>query len=347
MERREFIRAGTLALIAAGTPAYAGALAAPEDPLIWRKVSAPADFSNRIKRDIEMLPPLKIKEITVRLGAKKPFSVMHVSDSHIVRADGRDDERKWHLAAARSGHMRWGEHYLEEAMCIASEKGMYLVHTGDLYDFVSEANLDSAAVHLGAADWMVSVGNHEFSKYVGEAKEDEAYKDDNREKVQAAFPNDLRFHSRIINGVNFVALDDVYYNVTVEQHRLMEAEMAKGLPIVLLCHVPFYIKELCDFELEQNGGRCAYLTGVPEEITSRYEPGVKYPAGEEWRYRSVQQKADRPTLDFIAWLREQPLLKAILCGHCHVYHEDRFSPGAMQYVVGAGYRGEAQVIHFR
>lgn len=49
---------------------------------------------------------------------------------------------------------------------------------------------------------------------------------------------------------------------------------------------------------------------------------------------------------FIAWLKEQPLLKAILCGHMHRFFEERFSPTAMQYVVGANYLGDAQVIHF-
>lgn len=43
---------------------------------------------------------------------------------------------------------------------------------------------------------------------------------------------------------------------------------------------------------------------------------------------------------------ESPLLKAILCGHMHRFFEERFSPTAMQYVVGANYLGDAQVIHF-
>ena len=37
--------------------------------------------------------------------------------------------------------------------------------------FVSEANLDCAAKHMIEGDWFVSAGNHDYSKYVGEAKE--------------------------------------------------------------------------------------------------------------------------------------------------------------------------------
>ena len=45
--------------------------------------------------------------------------------------------------------------------------------------------------------------------------------------------------------------------------------------------------------------------------------------------------------------QQQPLLKAILCGHCHHFYEERFSPTAIQYVVGAGYNGDAYEIEFR
>ncbi len=345
MDRRDFIKFSGAA--AAGF-ALAGCnrkgASTKESPLA-AKPEAP-DFSGRIARGIKPLAPLNIKEITVNVGATEPFDVMHVSDTHVARADKRDNERKIMLAAGRSQGMNYGEYYLEEAIRHANEKGMYMIHTGDYYDFVSEANLDSAAKHFLMADWFVCAGNHEYSKYVGEAKEDEAYKADSREAVRAAYPNDLTFASRIINGVNFVALDDVYYYFTEDQHSRMEEEMKKGLPVVMICHVPLYTPEFCSFELERNNGNCAYLTGVPLEITSKYDVGRTYPPGEEWRYRKVQQKADKPTLEFMAWLKEQKLLKAILCGHCHCFFEERFSETAMQYAVDANYHGGAQVVHF-
>ena len=115
----------------------------------------------------------------------------------------------------------------------------------------------------------------------------------------------------------------------------------------MLCHVPLYTPKHCQHELKRNDGRCGYLTGAPLEITSKYATDTSLPAEEQWRNRSVQQRADKPTLDFIAWIKEQPLLKAILCGHMHRFFEERFSPTAIQYTVGATYQGDAQVIHFR
>ncbi|MBR5661267.1 MAG: metallophosphoesterase [Bacteroidales bacterium] len=345
MDRREFIKVSgvaTAGLALTGCAPKGGSAkgtTAPEIPV--------PDYTGRIKREVNQLKPLNIKEITVEVGAKEPFDVMHLSDTHITFADDRNDERKMLLACRRSGYMGYGEHYLDEAIRYARERGMYMMHTGDMIDFVSESNLDVTAMHMMLADWFVSAGNHEYSKYVGEAKEDEAYKDDSREAVQGAFPNDLTFASREINGVNFVAIDDVYYNFTERQHELMEEEMKKGLPVVMLCHVPLYTPEFCKSELEATNGNCAYLTGVPLEITEKFDPGKTYPAGEEWRYRKVQQRADKPTLDFIAWLKEQKQLKAILTGHMHRFFEERFSPTAIQYTVGATYNGDAQVVHFK
>ena len=344
MDRRDFIKvsgaaAAGLALVGCGPKGDRKPAALPEQDR--------PDFRDRIARDVEAFAPLNIKEITIDIGLKKPFDVMHVSDTHLTWADDRDEERKMKLAAQRTRYMGFGEHYLDEAIHIARERGMYMFHTGDLYDFISEANLDLAARHMLEADWFVSAGNHEFSHYLGEAKEDDAYKARRYEDVRGVFPNDIFFASRVINGVNFVAVDDVYYHFTGKQLELMKAEMAKGLPVIMLCHVPLYTPEFCTSELEATNGNCAYLTGVPLEITETFDPGVTYPAGEEWRYRKVQQRADQPTLDFIAWLREQPLLKGILCGHMHRFFEERFSPTAIQYCVGATYKGDAQVVHFK
>lgn len=310
----------------------AGALLASELPrTVWAK-RAP-------------LAPLKLKTLEIAVGAAKPFGAVHVSDTHIVRVDKRDDERKMKLAAGRC-YFPHGEHYLDEAIHLAQTDGDLLLHTGDLIDFVSAANLDLVEDHFAGNDWFVSAGNHEFSQYVGEAKEDAAYKAQSFDRVQAAYPNSLAFASRIVNGVNFVAIDDVYYNVTPEIHEQVKKEVEKGLPIVLLCHVPFYGPELYKFVMAATNNRCAFVTGAPDDLVATYEKGKVYPKGEEWRHRGVQQKTDRPTADFIAWLKEQKLLKAILCGHLHYFFEERFSPTAMQYVCSATYKGDAHRIRF-
>ena len=294
------------------------------------------------------LPPLSVKEIRIDVGASASFTALHVSDSHLTLVNGDDagDTRKINLANSRIQTFPNAEHYLAQAIATARANHELLLHSGDLIDFVSCGNLERAAQTFAADDWYVSSGNHEFSKYVGEAVEDVAYKADSYARVQAAYPNDLTFASRVVNGVNFVAIDDVYYNVTEAQHALVAKEVEKGLPIVLLCHVPFYGPKLYDYVMKSTGNRCAYVTGAPIECTSTYEAGKTYPSGQEWRHRGVQQRTDKPTADFIAWLREQKLLKAILCGHLHHAFHERFSPTAMQHVCSATFKGEGYAIRF-
>lgn len=299
--------------------------------------SNPSDGSVRLER---------LRKITIPVGAATPFSALHLSDSHFTRVDDRENDRKKQLAVKRAKIFPQAEAYFDAALDYARKKNLLLLHTGDLIDFVSAANLDYVAQKLGGDSWITAAGNHEYSQYVGEALEDEAYKAQTYSKVQASFPNDLTFASCIVNGVNFVAVDDVYYNFTKRQKKLMKKEIKKGLPIVMLCHVPMYTPEHCRARLLSTRGKSAALAGVPLEITEKYPDNPAFPPEKQWKNRRIQERADKSTLDFIAWLKKQPLLKAVLCGHTHGFFQERFSPTAIQYTVGPGYKGAAYEIDF-
>jgi len=334
-DRRSFLAAGAGMMFAGGLRAESNAEG--------REPPRPA--TNRLKG----FRPLELKRIRIEVGASKPFRAVHISDTHIVRADATEkDQRKVALAARRYPHMAYGERYLMEAVMTARRDNALLLHTGDMIDFVSNANLNLVGRYFGADDWFVSSGNHEFSKYVGEAREDAAYRADSYDRVSAHYPNDLTFASRVVNGVNFVAVDDVYYTLTEAQLALMEKEVAKGLPIVLMCHVPFYTPRHHDVELKASGGACSYQTGVPDDVIAATWRAPRKPLlkENEWRDRRIQQRADAPTKEFIKYIKAQPLLKAILCGHCHRFWQERFSQSAIQYVCSATYKGEGYSIDF-
>ncbi len=326
LSRRDFLFAGVGAgAMMAAHSAFGGSLPARE---------------RRLKR----FAPLDVKRVSVKVGASRPFKVMHVSDTHIVRAERSDGDAKIRLAAARYPQMGYGEHYLSEAVAQARTDGALLVHTGDMIDFVSKANLDFAERVFGTDDWFVAAGNHEYSRFVGEAREDAEYKAGSYAIVSEHYPNDLVFASRVVNGVNFVAADDVYYNFTQEQLRLMKMEVEKGLPIVFLCHVPLHVPKHYAHQMKKSGGVCAYETGVPDDLVKTWKGGAIDPSS--WRDRRVQQRMDAATAEFVAYLKSQPLVKALLCGHCHEFWEERFSPSANMYVADATYRGGCTEIEF-
>lgn len=278
---------------------------------------------------------LKITSINIHAGASKPFKAFHISDSHLCLADSRDNDRKQKLAKSRRVHFSNGERCLDASLAHADKNDEILLYTGDLIDFVSAENLDAIHKKLGSGNTYGSAGNHEFSQYVGEAREDDAYKAQSFARVQKAYPNDLTFCSRIMNGINFVAFDDVYYNMTAGQLDRFKEEVAKGLPIIALCHCPLYTPELFDTAMNKPGAKCSYLVGVPESRTKNYEP-----------HRYIQQRTDRQTFDFIEWLKGQSLLKGIFCGHLHYNWSGEFSQTAKQYVVGSNASGYAYEISF-
>lgn len=280
------------------------------------------------------IPPLTVTRHTVKVGLTRPLSVLHVSDTHLSFCDGRNDTRKMILASRRFAEMARAEHYLDEALRLAEREHLMFVHTGDLIDFTSQANFDMVRGHLVGVDSLVCAGNHEFSQYVGEAKEDAAYKAASYAEVQKHYPNDLTFFSREVHGVNFIAVDNVYYDFTEAQLALLEKEIAKGLPIVVLCHVPLYSETLHARLLAAQGGKCAYMCGTPDALLGS-DP-----------MRVEQQRANAVTKAFVERLRKEPLVKAILCGHVHCPESDRFSPTAMTYVAGANYLGDVSRIDF-
>lgn len=272
----------------------------------------------------EALSNLKVVDHTLKIGATKPFTAIHISDTHLTFADERETERKQKLAKDRLRYFGKSEMNLRAAVTYAKEKDAVLLHTGDMVDFLSDKNFEFVSAFYaedGMVPHFVSSGNHEFSHYLGEAKEDEAYKMQSFDRVQKAFPNDLRFCSRVINGVNFVAFDDVYYYVADDIIERFEKEIEKGLPIVTMCHVPFYTPELYRFMIEERKERSSYTMGTPDTKNEN-------------------------TLKFLEWLKTQPLMKAHICGHLHVNHVAPFSEYARQYVVGGNFKGDVFAYHF-
>lgn len=269
----------------------------------------------------------------LNVGAEKPFTLLHVSDTHLCLADDRDDERKIQLAAHRTTRFPEAEATFEEMKRVAKEKNLIIAHTGDLLDFVSVANIDAAKVFTDEYDVFMAAGNHEFSQYVGEAWEDADYRNQSLEKVQAAFKNDIRFSSRKINGVNLIAIDNGYYLFEQEQLDALKAEIALGLPIILFMHTPLYAEDLLHFHRDLEKHPVAYQMAVPEEYMKNYP---------EDRYR--QQKADAITQEAYDLIVGCPLVKALITGHLHFDFEGKVHDDLPQIVTGCTTLRELSIV---
>ncbi len=248
---------------------------------------------------------MRITENYIHIGINIPFSVLHASDTHLTLADARDDERKILLAENRAHGFRNASKNLELIKDTATSENLTVIYTGDLIDFVSEMNLDTVKDFTDKVDVFMAAGNHEFSLYVGEAKEDAAYRNQSLNKVQALFKNNIRFSSREINGVLFVALDNSYYLIDDDQFKFLIEECNKGLPVILCVHTPLFTEELYEYTREGKSIP-AYLMSVPEELMRDYS---------EDRY--LQQKEDAITSKAYDFIVNCDAIKVIITGHIH------------------------------
>jgi 3',5'-cyclic AMP phosphodiesterase CpdA len=263
---------------------------------------------------------MKIIENVIEIGLEKPFEVLHASDTHLALADDRDDQRKLDLAKQRYQYFDYALGNVKFMSDYAKEHNLTIVHTGDLIDFVSELNLDVAREFTSNNDVFFAAGNHEFSLYVGEAFEDEAYRNISLKKVQSAFTNDIRFSVREIGGINFVAIDNSYYFFEQSQLDGLKEVAKQGKPMVLLMHNPIYTKDFFEYKIK-NYPDAAFLNGVPNELMTGYA-----------KDRFIQQKGDAVTFKTCDYIKSEPLIKAILCGHLHEDYVDTIRDDLKQYV---------------
>ncbi|MBO5247810.1 MAG: metallophosphoesterase [Clostridia bacterium] len=232
---------------------------------------------------------LKTDTVNLHLGLEKPVRILQLTDVHISLADERDVKKPLlttvkeplEFAAKRrsvffgQGRERDPIGYFQEAMEYSKEFDCTVI-TGDLIDFNSWANYDCVKEILAGKDYLFTPGSHEFCPNYFEAKAR------HMDAVQSIFRGNILFESRVVGGVNVVAMDNSYYMWTEEQMELMKTEIARGLPILLFCHVP---------------------------IRGEYHP----------QGGGLQLSEDllKLNIEFNQLLQDESLIKAVFCGHMH------------------------------
>lgn len=272
---------------------------------------------------------MQLIKSTLEIGLPQPVRLLHVTDTHLALADERDDERK-HALAGRRSNPRIAQ-YLEEHLAYARANCDLLVHTGDLIDFVSAANVEAAREFVARENVFFIAGNHEYSRYVGEAWEDRAYRMNSYMAMGGGFGVPMFFNARTVGGVNIVGIDNGYYLFEDWQLWRLKKEVEKGLPIILAFHDPLFEPSLYAYHRQRLPNECTYLVGCDEAHLLEYS-----------EFRAVQQRPDRATLEMIDYIVSEPLIKAILTGHLHFSFESKVNGTLPQFVTGGAYEGWAR-----
>lgn len=324
MNRQEFIRG------LAGAAAFGAlpALAAKDCEIFYAPKPTPEELM-----DMPIMKKFHPTRLEIKVGAKKPFGLLHFSDSHIAMMNGYD------LIRADEAEYRWYESDykcfanaasgLAAALAYSKVKGLYRLHTGDLVDYLSNANVHYIENEFKNLPSMYAIGNHEYCGTNRPAPTDLKAA---RAKAEPWFPNGFTVHSTVIEGVNFVTFDNVGMCTDIADREIaaLKAEFAKGLPTVLAYHIPFYTKDLADRLVADSHGNLKSVDDISEAYLA---------ATPKWAVKKVNR--------FLAsFLPKQKNLKAMLCGHLHFEYSGEFCEGVTQYVAGATYKGNAYEIRF-
>ena len=264
---------------------------------------------------------------TVGAGADEPFYFIHAGDTHVGFIDERDygDERLVETAKAREHDWPAALRVLDDLSFKAKELNAFIVHTGDLIDFVSQRNLDIAKNFTANNDVFACAGNHEYHVYIWDDGDDVARRESVEQKVQASFTNDIRFSARVEHGVKFIAVDNSFHTVEQWQVDRFREEIADDMPVILALHVPVYAPDIFKFQMEKlSYPHPAWLMAVPEEIMEEYnyEP--------QW---IEEQKANDATNEFYDLIVNSPNIKLIVTGHDHAHFVSQVTPTLKQYMV--------------
>ena len=261
----------------------------------------------------------KSNKIELRIGLKKPVKLLQLTDVHLSLSDERNKEEMIPYAAGRRNtFFQEGERperdpigYLQEAMEYAKNFDCTVI-TGDLVDFNTYKNYDVAKEILAGKDYLFCAGNHEFTPKPG--IDSYELKANTAEYIQSHFRGNMFFESRIVGGVNIVALDNGYGTYTKDQLEKLKAEIQKGFPILIFCHVPLHKGMLA----AENYNREGHLRlGATEENVDEI----------------FAVSAEITTL-----MAKEPLIKAFFTGHGHSNALFDFE-GKPCYMIGGLFKG--------
>ncbi len=280
-------------------------------------------------------------------GLKKAVTVLHVTDTHISVLS--DDEKQYHAFGARmdkaylkrrnrvTGKVAPPADHFRGLLKTAKQKKVDLIAlTGDIVNNPSASSVafvDKAVRETGIPDLYIS-GNHDWHYEGQEGTADELRRTWTETALKPLYRGrDPLAYAVQTGGINFVAIDDSTYQVNEKQLAFFKAEAARGLPTVLLVHIPIHLP-------------CFAKGGVSTCGNPKWgwdnDRGYKV----ERRIRWARTGNLKSTVAFVEAVRKSENLVAVLAGHQHRVRADDVSAGSKQYITGPSCDGVSRLVTF-
>ena len=236
------------------------------------------------------------------LGLEKPVKLAIAGDTHFAFHDERDEE----YADFYKRMAQWPskkEPFEKMLGKVAESKAEGLLLLGDIISFPTLANVEylKRSLEVSKLKYYYIAGNHDwhFEGDEGSDLEQRIRWIENRLKPLYQGNNPLMYSCKI-GGIRLVMIDNSAYHVLPEQVDFWRAEAAKGDPMVLAMHIPFW----------QEG--YSITTCDAPQWGAATDPFWEIERRERWAERSMAS-----TNEFRKAVYSTPNLVAIFAGHEH------------------------------
>jgi len=255
---------------------------------------------------------------------KNTYNFVHVSDSHISVYD--QDSTADEIEFANKHAKQWSVPGLDQkqAFCDAVEyadksNADGLMVTGDCVDFIYKPNLDYVKEKFAAmkTELLYVPGNHETGDYDFKPS---------RAGISEPFIsnyNDLMFGDpsfwvKDFGELLIIGIDDSTRCVSESQLSRLKEQSKRGLPIILLMHIPLNTEAI-----------------TPAVIAKWGEGGLSH-------FTLGHEKHDDITKEFCKFVKStESNVEAVIAGHSHLpeNHHGEFAPGRYQHVAVPTFTG--------
>jgi DNA repair exonuclease SbcCD nuclease subunit len=244
------------------------------------------------------------------------IKVVHIADTHLFIDDERGlpylaFSQRMAKAYNETTHFQTGvktnpEEAFEQALAYAKEVNADLITlVGDIFSFPSESAIEWVQSKLKETGipYIYTAGNHDWH-YEGMEGAMETLRDTWIEKrlLPLYQGNHPLMAAYDVKGLRFLAIDNSTYQINKEQLSFFKEQVASGIPLVLLVHIPMYAP----------GKKISFGCGNPNWGAAT-DPGFEIERRPKWPESGHTQT----TFNFHREVFNASNLLGIFAGHIH------------------------------
>lgn len=271
----------------------------------------------------------------------KSCKIMHITDAHITIPDEKDlliwdkckrmhkayENTKSHLSKKNVPRDVAFKMLIDQAK---KQKVDVIVLTGDIINFPSAKTVEFVYNTLNESKipYLYIAGNHDWH-LEGSPGNSEELRNNYLHILKPLYQNkNPLYNATIINGINFICIDNSTYQINKEQLEFFKHEIKKGYPIVLLIHIPIYTS----FNSQSTMGNPAWGAKIDKSYII------------EKRERWSTEGNNSETLEFRKLVMSTQNM-IVLSGHIHI-NSIEMEKKLIQFITGLSRNGNYRIIEF-